>query len=147
MIISCAMIFSRFLTVSGLPQWLAQWVGGLNASPYVILVCVMVIYMIGGCFMDALSFLIITVNIFYPIVVAAGFDPVWFGVIIVILLETGAITPPVGINVFVIKGIAPEVELYSIFRGTVPFLAMMVVAMTILTIFPDIALVLPKLLK
>jgi len=147
LIIACAMIFSRFLTVSGLPQRLAQWVGNLNASPYIVLLCVMIIYIIGGCFMDALSFLIITINIFYPMIVEAGFDPIWFGVIIVILLETGAITPPVGINVYVIKGIAPEVELYTIFKGIFPFLAVMFIGLIILTIFPDIALVLPNLIK
>lgn len=147
MIIACAMIFSRFLTVSGLPQGLARWVGGLKASPYLILTCVMLIYVLGGCFMDALSFLIITINIFYPVIVAAGFDPIWFGVIIVILLETGAITPPVGINVYVIKGIAPDVELETIFKGIFPFLMMMFVGLVILTIFPNIALLLPSLFK
>ncbi|OGP67888.1 MAG: C4-dicarboxylate ABC transporter permease [Deltaproteobacteria bacterium RBG_13_47_9] len=147
LIIACAMIFSRFLTVSGLPQALAKWVGDLNASPYVVLGCVMIIYIIGGCFMDALSFLIITINIFFPMIVEAGFDPIWFGVIIVILLETGAVTPPVGINVYVIKGIAPDVELYTIFKGILPFLIMMFVGLGILTLFPDIALVLPRLMK
>ncbi|MFH1487801.1 MAG: TRAP transporter large permease [Pseudomonadota bacterium] len=147
LIIACAMIFSRFLSVSGLPQKLAQWVAGIDASPYVILGCVMLIYVIGGCFMDALSFLIITINIFFPIIVGAGFDPIWFGVIIVILLETGAITPPVGINVYVIKGIAPEVELHTIFKGILPFLAMMFVGLAIITIFPDIALFLPSFME
>jgi len=147
LIIACAMIFSRFLTISGLPQRLAEWVGGLQASPYIVLLCIMIIYVIGGCFMDALSFLIITINIFYPMITAAGFDPIWFGVIIVILLETGAITPPVGINVYVIKGIAPDVELYTIFKGIFPFLAMMFLGLIILTIFPQIALVLPNLIQ
>jgi C4-dicarboxylate transporter DctM subunit len=147
LIIACAMIFSRFLTVSRLPQALAQWVDELHASPYLVLTCVMIIYVLGGCFMDALSFMIITIHIFYPMIVAAGFDPIWFGVIIVILLETGAVTPPVGINVYVIKGIAPEVELYTIFRGIAPFLMMMFICLVILTIFPEIALVLPNLMK
>lgn len=147
LIIACAMIFSRFLTVTTLPQALARWVGGLDASPYVILLCIMFIYVVGGCFMDALSFLIITINIFYPIIVNTGFDPIWFGVIIVILLETGAITPPVGLNVYVIKGIAPEVELQTIFRGIFPFLLMMFLALLILTIFPGIAMLLPGLVQ
>ena len=147
LIIACAMLFSRFLTVSGLPQGLARWVGGLNTSPYVILACIMLIYVVGGCFMDALSFLIITINIFFPIIVNAGFDPIWFGVIIVILLETGAITPPVGINVYVIKGIAPETELHTIFKGIFPFLLMMLVGLVLLTAFPDLALFLPSLVR
>jgi len=147
LILASAMIFSRFLTVSGLPQALAAWVGSLNASPYVVLLCIMGIYLIGGCVMDPLSFLIITINIFFPMILEAGFDPIWFGVIIVILLETGAITPPVGINVYVIKGIAHDVDLHTIFKGIFPFLGAMILGLIILTIFPDIVLVLPNLVR
>ncbi len=147
LIVASAMIFSRFLTVSGLPQALASWVGGLDASPYVVLICIMGIYMIGGCVMDPLSFLIITINIFFPMIVKAGFDPIWFGVIIVILLETGAITPPVGINVYVIKGIAQDIDLHTIFKGIFPFLGAMILGLIILVLFPDIVLILPNLVK
>lgn len=147
MIMAGAMIFSRFLTVSTLPQNFAQWVGSLNASPYVILIGIMAVYIIGGCLMDALSFLIITINIFYPIIVNAGFDPVWFGVVIVILMEAGAITPPVGLNVYVINGISDDVQLQDIFRGVFPFLMMMVLGLIILTVFPQLALYLPGLVK
>ena len=147
MIMASAMIFSRFLTVSTLPQNFAQWVGGLKASPYVILVGIMAVYIIGGCLMDALSFLIITINIFFPIIVNAGFDPIWFGVVIVILMETGAITPPVGLNVYVIKGIAQDVALQDIFRGVFPYLMLMFLGLLILTVFPQLALYLPSLVK
>ena len=147
LIVASAMIFSRFLTVSGLPQALASWVGGLDASPYVVLLCIMGIYMIGGCVMDPLSFLIITINIFFPMIIKAGFDPIWFGVIIVILLETGAITPPVGINVYVIKGIAQDIDLHTIFKGIFPFLGAMILGLIILVLFPGIVLLLPGLLN
>ena len=147
LILASAMIFSRFLTVSGLPQALATWVGGLDASPYIILLCIMGIYLIGGCVMDPLSFLIITINIFFPMILKAGFDPIWFGVIIVILLEAGAITPPVGLNVYVIKGIAHDVDLHTIFKGIFPFLGAIILGLIILTIFPDIVLVLPGLVR
>ncbi len=147
LILASAMIFSRFLTISGLPQTLAEWVGGLNASPYIILFCIMGIYLLGGCVMDPLSFLIITINIFFPIVLKAGFDPIWFGVIIVILLEAGAITPPVGINVYVIKGIANDVDLHTIFKGIFPFLGAIIMGLIILTIFPRIVLFLPGLVR
>jgi tripartite ATP-independent transporter DctM subunit len=147
LILACAMIFSRFLTVSGLPQALAAWVGDLNASPYVVLFCIMGIYLIGGCVMDPLSFLIITINIFFPMILEAGFDPIWFGVIIVILLEAGAITPPVGINVYVIKGIAHDVDLHTIFKGIFPFLGAMLLGLIILVIIPDIVLLLPSLVR
>lgn len=145
LIIACAMIFSRFLTMSRIPMALADWVGGLDASPLVILLCIMLIYFLGGCFMDALSFLIVTINIFFPVVIELGYNGIWFGVIIVILMETGAITPPVGLNVYVIKGIAPDVPLETIFRGIVPFLVMMFVCIAILLVFPNIALILPGL--
>lgn len=147
LILSCAMIFSRFLTLSKVPFALAEWVGGLPASPVVILMCIMLIYFLGGCFMDALSFLIITINIFFPVIISLGYDGIWFGVIIVVLLETGAITPPVGINVYVIKGIAKEVPLETIFKGIIPFLVMMLVCIGILTAFPQIALILPNLMR
>ena len=147
LILASAMIFSRFLTISGLPQALAAWVGGLNASPYIILLCIMGIYLLGGCVMDPLSFLIITINIFFPIVLKAGFDPIWFGVIIVILLEAGAITPPVGINVYVIKGIAHDVDLHTIFKGIFPFLGAIILGLIILTMFPGIVLFLPGLVR
>jgi C4-dicarboxylate transporter, DctM subunit len=147
LIVAGAMIFSRFLTISGLPQSLAEWVGGLNASPYVILFFVMVIYLIGGCIMDSLSFLIITINIFFPVVIKAGFNPIWFGVIIVILLEAGAITPPVGLNVFVIKGIAQDIELHTIFKGIIPFLLAIFIGLIILIIFPGIVLLLPGMMR
>lgn len=147
LILAGAMIFSKFLTHSGLPQALAAWVGGLNASPYIILLCIMGIYLIGGCVMDPLSFLIITINIFFPMVLKAGFDPIWFGVIIVILLEAGAITPPVGLNVYVIKGIAHDVDLHTIFKGIFPFLSAMILGLIILIMFPDIVLFLPGLVR
>jgi len=146
LIIGSAMIFSRFLTLSRVPMGLADWVGGLPAPPVVILICVMLIYLLGGCFMDAMSFMIVTINIFFPVIMALGYDGVWFGVIIVVLLEAGAITPPVGLNVYVIKGIAPEVPLETIFVGIVPFLLMMFVCLAILTAFPQIALFLPGLM-
>ena len=97
--------------------------------------------------MDPLSFLIITIDIFFPMVTKAGFDPVWFGVIIVILLEAGSITPPVGLNVYVIKGIARDVDLHTIFKGIFPFLGAMLIGLLILILFPDIVLFLPGLVE
>ncbi len=146
-ILASAMIFSKFLTASGLPQGLAEWVGSLNASPYIILLCIMGIYLAGGCIMDPLSFLIITIDIFFPMITKAGFDPIWFGVIIVILLEAGSITPPVGLNVYVIKGIAHDVDLHTIFKGIFPFLGAMLIGLLVLILFPDIVLFLPGLVK
>ena len=95
--------------------------------------------------MDALSFTSITIPIFFPVITALGYDPIWFGVLLVVVLEMGAITPPVGINVYVIKGIADDVPLETIFKGILPFVLMMVVCIAILIIFPQIALFLPGL--
>jgi len=145
LIVAGATVFGRFLTVSNIPLELAQWAAMLPAPPVVILTVIMLIYIVGGCFMDALSFLIITIPIFFPVIMQIGYDPIWFGVIIVVLLEMGAITPPVGINVYVIKGIAKDVPLETIFKGILPFLLMMIVCLGILILFPQIALFLPSL--
>jgi len=103
------------------------------------------IYFIGGFFMDAMGLIVVTVPIFFPIVQKLGFDPIWFGVIIVLVGEMGVITPPVGVNVFVIKGIAPDVPLQVIFRGILPFLVALIILTILVTIFPNIATFLPGL--
>jgi TRAP-type C4-dicarboxylate transport system permease large subunit len=103
-------------------------------------------YLIGGCFMDSLAMITLTVPILFPLILSLGFDGIWFGVIIVLVGEMGVITPPVGINVYVIKGVAPEVPLETIFRGIFPFLAAIIVCIVILIAFPRIALYLPNLL-
>jgi tripartite ATP-independent transporter DctM subunit len=144
-IVGGAIVFGRFLTLSRIPLELAEWVTSLPAPPLVILLIILFVYFLGGCFMDPLSFLIITIPIFLPVVKSLGYDPIWFGVVMVVLLETGAVTPPVGMNVYVIKGIATDVPLETIFRGILPFLLMMILCIAILIIFPQIALFLPGL--
>ncbi|MBW2137576.1 MAG: TRAP transporter large permease subunit, partial [Deltaproteobacteria bacterium] len=105
------------------------------------------IYFIGGFFMDSMALIVVTIPIFYPLVVKLGFDPIWFGVIVVLTGEMGVISPPVGVNVFVIKGIAKDVPLEIIFRGIMPFLAALIIFTIILTIFPEIATFLPGLVS
>jgi len=144
-ILAGAMVFGKFLAVSRIPTALAEWAVSLPVPPVVVLCLVMGIYVLGGCIMDALSFLLVTIAVFFPMIQRLGFDPIWFGVIIVILLEMGAITPPVGINVYVIKGVAADVELETIFKGVLPFFIAMLVCILILMIFPQIALFLPTL--
>ena len=145
MILAGAMLFGKFLAVSRIPSELAQWAVSLPVPRVVVLVLVMAIYAVGGCIMDALSFLLVTISVFFPMVVQLGYDPIWFGVIVVILLEMGAITPPVGINVYVIKGVAQDVDLGLIFKGILPFFVAMIVCVAILMLCPSIALVLPRL--
>jgi TRAP-type C4-dicarboxylate transport system permease large subunit len=144
-IVGGAIVFGRFLTLSRIPLELAQWVSGLPVPPLAILLIILSVYFLGGCFMDPLSFLIITIPIFLPVIKSLGYDPIWFGVMMVVLLETGAVTPPVGMNVYVIKGIATEVPLETIFKGILPFLCMMILCIALLIAFPQIALILPGL--
>lgn len=145
LILAGAMVFGKFLAVSRIPTELAQWVVSLPVPRVVILALVLAIYALGGCIMDALSFLLVTISVFFPMIMKLGYDPVWFGVIIVILLEMGAITPPVGINAYVIKGVASDVELEVVFKGILPFFITMGICIVILIIFPQIALFLPGL--
>ena len=143
LIVAAATIFGHFMSVTRVPFELSGWVGGLPLSPNVIMGLIIFAYLIGGCFMDSLALITLTVPILFPVVLLLGFDPIWFGVIIVLVAEMGVITPPVGINVYVIKGVAPDVPLETIFKGIFPFLAAIIICVIILLFFPQIALFLP----
>jgi len=138
-----ALIFNYFMALSKLPIAMADFIKGIGVSPYLILLVVVIIYLILGCLMDTLSMLLLTLPIICPIMFALGFDPIWFGVIVTLLTEAALITPPIGMNVFVIAGMAKGVPMYTVFRGIVPFLIMMIVGLFILTLFPRISLFLP----
>ena len=145
-IITGAVIFGHFMAVTQIPAGLASWVGGLDMHPAAVMAVIVMIYLVGGFFMDALAMITLTIPIIFPLVMSLGFDPIWFGVIIVLITEMGVITPPVGINVYVIKSITKDVPLETIFRGIFPFLAAILVAIAILLAFPQIATFLPRLL-
>ncbi|MDI7260175.1 MAG: TRAP transporter large permease [Thermodesulfobacteriota bacterium] len=145
-IITGAIIFGKFMAVSRIPFALADWLGGLPIPPMAVMGIIIFIYFIGGFFMDSMALIVLTIPIFFPLVKKLGFDLIWFGVIIVLLAEMGVITPPVGVNVFVIKGISPDVPLEKIFRGIFPFLAALIIVTIILVIFPQIATFLPGLI-
>ena len=140
-----AFVFNGFLAISRLPVELSNLLTGLALNRYIIFACIVVVYLIFGCLMDAFAMLILTIPIFFPLMTALGFDPIWFGVIIVIMMEQALITPPVGLNVFVIKGMAPDVPILSIFRGIFPFWLAMMLCVATLTIFPQLALFLGSL--
>ena len=150
MLIAGAVVFGKFLAVTRIPFDIATWVGGFDLPPFIIMTIIVFIYFIGGCFMDALAFVTLTVPIFFPVVMALGYDPIWFGIIIVMVTEMGVITPPVGINVYVVFGVARrvigEVPLESIFKGIFPFLLAVIAGVIILMIFPQIILLLPNLM-
>ena len=147
LIVTGATIFGHFMAVSRVPFELSEWLGGLDVSPKVIMGFMIFGYLIGGCFMDSLALITLTVPILYPVIIQLGFDPIWFGVIIVLVGEMGVITPPVGINVYIIKGVAEGVPLETIFRGIFPFLVALIVCAIVLIIFPQIALFLPGLMQ
>ncbi len=143
-IVAGAMVFGHFMAVSKIPLILADWVGAMPLPPVAVMAVIVLIFLIGGCFMDSLAMIMLTVPIFYPAVVALGFNPIWFGVIIVLVVEMGVITPPVGINVYVVKGIADGVPLETVFKGVWPFLIAEIVMVGILMAFPQIATFLPS---
>lgn len=143
MIVSGATVFGHFLAVSTIPSVLSAWVVGLPLPPWAIMIVVMFFFFIGGCFMDALGMILLTIPIFFPVAVALGYDPIWFGVVIVLVTELGVITPPVGINVYVVSGIAKDVRLEKIFKGAFPFVLTLLTYLVIMLIFPQIALFLP----
>lgn len=145
-IITGAVVFGHFMAVSTIPFVLADWLAELPIRRIAVMGVIIFIYFIGGFFMDSMALVVVTIPIFFPVVMKLGFDPVWFGVIIVLVAEMGVITPPVGVNVFVIKGIAPNVPLETIFKGIFPFLAALIIVTIILVVFPEIATFLPSFL-
>jgi TRAP-type C4-dicarboxylate transport system permease large subunit len=142
-----AIIFNKFIAVTRVPFALADYVVGLNLPPLVIMGMIIIVYLIGGCFMDALGLILLTVPIFFPVAVKLGFDPIWFGIIITRISEIGVITPPVGMNVFVMKGVAPDIPLTTIFRGILPFLIADTVSVILLVFIPQISLFLPSIIR
>ncbi|MFO7598635.1 MAG: TRAP transporter large permease [Candidatus Desulfacyla sp.] len=150
MLIAGATIFGKFFAVTRIPFEIATWVGGLDLPSSAVMAIIILIYFFGGCFMDALAFVMLTIPIFFPVVSSLGYDPIWFGIIIVMVTEMGVITPPVGINVYVVYGVAKnvigEVPLETIFKGIVPFLIAVAVGIVILMVFPQIILFLPNIM-
>lgn len=145
-LVTGAIIFGRFLAVTRIPFLVADFAASLPVSPYVILAFVLMIYLIGGCVMDALGFLVLTIPIFFPLGIALGFDPLWYSIILTMVTTLGAITPPVGVNIYVVKALAPEIALSRIFKSVSFFLMACIVSIIILIIFPQIVLIIPEML-
>lgn len=148
LMIAGAVIFGRFMAISRIPFELAAWAGSLPLPPFAIIAIVLVIYFLLGCFIDALALVLLTIPIFYPLVVnTLGYDPIWFGVIVVLVVAMGVITPPVGMNVYIIKGVAPHIPLEVIFKGIWPFLSAVIICLIILIAFPNIVTFLPNIIN
>ncbi len=139
-----AITLNNLVIFSGLANALADFVSGLDMSPATVMLIILLMYLIMGCFLDALAMILLTVPIFYPIVIDLGYDPIWFGIIVVMVVELGLITPPIGMNVFVIKGMAQSVPLVSIYKGVLPFVIGQVVLIIAVFLMPEIALWLPE---
>jgi tripartite ATP-independent transporter DctM subunit len=139
-----ALLFGYFLTVTQTPQKVTAFLTALGLGRYGVLALIMVMYIVLGCLMDSLAMIILTIPIIFPVVMQLGFDPIWFGVIIVMTVELGLIHPPVGMNVFVIKSVVQEVTFSTIFRGVLPFILTDLIRLVILIVFPILALWLPS---
>jgi len=140
-----AYLLMKFLAVSKLPFMLVNTLTAFDISQYAILAMIVALYLILGMFLDIVSAIILTIPVLFPLITGLGFDPVWFGVIVVILIEMGVVTPPVGMDVFVLSG-ATGIPLSTIFKGAIPFVGGMIFCIIILTIFPQIALLLPNMM-
>ncbi len=141
-----ATVLGKFLAISQLPMNVANWISGLAVSKYIIIAAIVIIYAIMGCFIDALPMITLTVPIFLPVVLALGFDPIWFGVLIVLVMQLGYITPPVGMCCYVISGVVKDIPLGTVFKGILPFVPALLIAIILIVAFPALATWLPGLL-
>jgi C4-dicarboxylate transporter, DctM subunit len=146
MIVICALMLSYFVVQTQLPARLVDWVLSMHLRPIPLMIALICFYVVLGCFLDGFGMMLITVPVFLPLVVSNGFDPVWFGVILVLVIELGLIHPPVGMNIFVIQAQAPEIPLIRIYQGILPFLIGPFVMLALMLTFPQIALWLPHTL-
>src|SRR3989344_3302380 len=145
-IILGAALFGEFVNISGVHEGLLAMVQGSGLSPFGVIMVMIVIYLVFGCVLESLSMILLTVPIFFPIVVALGYDPVWFGILVVVVVEIGLITPPIGVNLFVIRSVTPDVPMGSIVRGVLPFIASDLIRVMLIAAIPALSLWLPNLL-
>jgi len=140
-----ATIFSYSLTMANAPQMVSAYVGSLSIDPIMVILAIILMYVILGTFMESLSMMIMTVSIVFPLITSLGFDPVWFGIVMVMVLEIGLLTPPIGMNLFAIQAVAPPgTNFWVVAKGSMPFVALMLVGVVFLLMFPQIALWLPS---
>jgi tripartite ATP-independent transporter DctM subunit len=145
-LVAGANVFSTFLALSMIPIKVSTWVVSLEVSRYVILAIIILIYLFLGCFLDAISMMVLTMPVIFPVIINLGFEPVWFGVIAVLMMEAGLLTPPMGLNVFTVAGVAKDVPLESIYRGILPFLISIFVVVLFIILFPKSATFLPNMM-
>jgi tripartite ATP-independent transporter DctM subunit len=146
LIVLMALVYAYFLVLTNLPQSLVTLVTAMQLSPLAVMLLLIVFYIVLGCFIDSLGMVLITVPVFLPLVLGLGYDPIWFGVLVVVAVEIGLVTPPVGMNLFVIRAQQPDISIGTLYRGVLPFLSAPVVLIILLLAFPALALWLPRVL-
>jgi C4-dicarboxylate transporter DctM subunit len=144
LIIVGIVIFARFIAISRLPYSVVEWISAMEMNRHVTLIFILIFYVMLGMFMEAIGMLLLTIPVALPVIEALGFDPIWFGVLVVKMIEVALVTPPVGLNVYIIKGVAPNIAMWDIFQGCFPFILMDLVVIILLICFPQIALFLPN---
>lgn len=142
-----ATVFGQFLTISRIPMELTSFIGSLDLNKYIILTLLLLALFVLGCFLEGLSLMVLTLPIVYPIISTLGFDGIWFGVLMVLAINIGSLTPPIGISVFVIKGVVPHIPIQEIFKGVVPMIFAMIACVILIVLFPQIAILLPDMMK
>jgi tripartite ATP-independent transporter DctM subunit len=139
-----ALIFSNYVNITGAPEAVVEWLQSFDFPALGVMALILLFYLFLGCVFDALAMILLTVPIFFPLVMSLGYDPVWFGIIVVVVVELGLITPPIGMNLFVIQSVARDIPMTTIYRGILPFIIVDIVRLAILVLFPAIILFLPK---
>ncbi|MCX7856877.1 MAG: TRAP transporter large permease [Deltaproteobacteria bacterium] len=145
-LVAGATVFSYFLALSTIPAKVSGWIVSLPIPRYSVLAMIIFIYLVLGCFLDAVSMMVLTLPVIFPVVISLGFDPIWFGVVAVLMMEAGLITPPVGLNVYTLAGILGDIPAMEIFKGAIPFLIAIFSVVLLITLFPQITLFLPGLM-
>ena len=146
LLIASAIVFSHFITRTTMPIVLAEWVGSLSVPPVVIMIFILIFYFILGTFLDAMACIVLAMPILFPMVMALGYDPIWFGVMVTMESMIAVVTPPDGVNVYIVKAISREVPIETIFKGTIPYLIPFLAGVALLLAFPQLATFLPRLI-
>ena len=139
-----ALVFTNFLTIASLPNQLLSFINNLDVSPLAVIFVICLIYLVLGCFLESMSMVMLTVPIFYPIVSSLGFDLIWFGIIVVVAAEISLITPPLGLNIFMIKNVMPDIPLRTVIAGVSPFVVTDILRLALLVLVPWIVMVIPN---
>jgi TRAP-type C4-dicarboxylate transport system permease large subunit len=140
LLIAGAVVFGRFMAVTRMPFDLAEWAAGLAVPAVVVLLIVIAIYLVGGALMDALGFLVISIPIFFPLITELGYDLVWFTIVVTLITTLGAVTPPVGVNVFIVSGLDRSIGVMSVFRGVRPYFVVYALALAVCIMVPEVIL-------